>query len=34
MKRLTAKLKEQVAQSEELSKEIFKNLKVLGYGEF
>lgn len=33
MNHLTAKLKEQVAQSEQLSKEIFKNLKVLGYGE-
>lgn len=33
MNLLTAKLKEQVAQSEQLSKEIFKNLKVLGYGE-
>jgi len=30
---LTAKLKEQVKESDELSKEIFKNLKVLGYGE-
>lgn len=33
MKALTAKLKEQVAESQKLSKEIFKNLKVLGYGE-
>lgn len=33
MKHLTAKLKEQVAESSKLSKEIFKNLKVLGYGE-
>ncbi len=33
MKHLTAKLKEQVAESQKLSKEIFKNLKVLGYGE-
>jgi type I restriction enzyme M protein len=33
MKGLTAKLKEQVAKSDQLSKEIFKNLKVLGYGE-
>jgi len=33
MKGLTAKLKEQVAKNDELSTEIFKNLKVLGYGE-
>ncbi len=33
MDNLTFKLKEQVTQSEQLSKEIFKNLKVLGYGE-
>jgi type I restriction enzyme M protein len=33
MNALTAKLKEQVAESSKLSKEIFKNLKVLGYGE-
>jgi len=33
MKHLTAKLKEQVAESSKLLKEIFKNLKVLGYGE-
>ena len=33
MNHLTAKLKEQVAESSKLSKEIFKNLKVLGYGE-
>jgi type I restriction enzyme M protein len=33
MKHLTTKLKEQVAESQKLSKEIFKNLKVLGYGE-
>jgi type I restriction enzyme M protein len=31
MKSLTARLKEQVSSSEKLSKEIFKNLKVLGY---
>jgi len=30
---LTAKLKEQVSESQKLSKEIFKNLKVLGYGD-
>lgn len=33
MKHLSPKLKEQVAESQKLSKEIFKNLKVLGYGE-
>jgi len=33
MKGLTAKLKEQVAMSDELSREIFKNLKVLGYAD-
>jgi type I restriction enzyme M protein len=33
MNALTVKLKEQVAESQKLSKEIFKNLKVLGYGE-
>jgi type I restriction enzyme M protein len=33
MNALTAKLKEQVTESQKLSKEIFKNLKVLGYGE-
>jgi type I restriction enzyme M protein len=31
MKGLTSKLKEQVLQSDKLTKEIFKNLKVLGY---
>ncbi|XDD44066.1 type I restriction-modification system subunit M [Leptospira sp. WS60.C2] len=31
MQGLTAKLKEQVSQSDKLTKEIFKNLKVLGY---
>jgi type I restriction enzyme M protein len=30
---LTEKLKSQVKESQKLSKEIFKNLKVLGYGE-
>lgn len=33
MKQLTARLKEQTEESRKLSKEIFKNLKVLGYGE-
>ncbi|MBN1519596.1 MAG: SAM-dependent DNA methyltransferase [Spirochaetales bacterium] len=33
MQHLTAKLKEQVTESQKLSKQIFKNLKVLGYGE-
>jgi type I restriction enzyme M protein len=33
MKALTMKLKEQVSESQKLTKEIFKNLKVLGYGE-
>jgi type I restriction enzyme M protein len=32
MKHLTSKLKDQVGQSDKLSKEIFKNLRVLGYG--
>jgi len=31
MKGLTSKLKEQVLQSDKLTKEIFKNLKVLGF---